>query len=218
LRIASLGVERTDRVAIAGLDAVGAEVFLNLITGAAVADEGTVRVGGADTRAIATDTDWLRSLDRFGLVTDRAVFVGSLSLEANLALPLTLSIDPIESSVRARVAALAADVGLGAGVLAAPAGGLDAASRARAHLARAAATDPEILLLEHPTATFAGSAAARAFGEALARLADARGLGWIAVSDDGAFVRAAGGTRLTLDTGTGRLRRVGTPWWAWFSS
>lgn len=212
LRIEKFVAHRGDRIVLEGLDATAAEVFLNLITGAAVADEGAVRVAGADTRSIATDTEWLTSLDRFGIVTDRAVLVGQLSVAANIALPITLAIDPLADDVRAQVEQLATDAGLPAAHLAGPAGSLDAAARARVHLARAIATKPEVLLLEHPTSPFAGSAAARELGAILARLADTRGIGWVALTNDEAFARASGGVRLALDAETGQVRRSGT-WW-----
>jgi predicted ABC-type transport system involved in lysophospholipase L1 biosynthesis ATPase subunit len=212
LRIEKLVIERGDRIALEGLDATAAEVFLNLVTGAALADEGTVSVAGADTRSIATDTEWLHSLDRFGIVTDRAVLVGSLPVGSNIALPITLSIDPLADEVRDQVQQLAADVGLPPTRLNEPAGSLDAPSRARVHLARALATGPEVLLLEHPTAPFAGSPAARELGGTLARLGDARGLGWVALTNDDAFARACGGVRLALDGPTGHVRRSGA-WW-----
>jgi ABC-type transporter Mla maintaining outer membrane lipid asymmetry ATPase subunit MlaF len=212
LRIESLVVQRGDRIALEGLDATAAEVFLNLVTGAALSDEGTVSVAGADTRSIATDTEWLKSLDRFGIVTDRAVLVGQLSVAANIALPITLAIDPLPDEVRAQVEELAAAVGLKTSGLAGPAGSLDAAARARVHLARAIATGPEVLLLEHPTSQFAGSEEARELGLTLARLADARELGWVALTNDAEFARASGAVRLALDGASGRLRRSGA-WW-----
>jgi predicted ABC-type transport system involved in lysophospholipase L1 biosynthesis ATPase subunit len=156
LRIEKLVVHRGDRVALEGLDATAAEVLLNLVTGAALADEGTVSVAGADTRSIATDTEWLKSLDRFGIVTDRAVLVGALSVAANIALPITLSIDPLADDVRAQVEQLAAD--------ACRPHARDAADHwtprhVRVHLARAIATRPEVLLRASHAA--AGSAAAQ---------------------------------------------------------
>ena len=212
LRVADLTLASGDRLAIAGLEADAAELVLNLITGAAVPDEGTVLVAGHDTRAIATDTDWLRSLDRFGIVTDRAVLVGGLSVAANLALPLTLSIDPMTDEIRARVEQLASDVGLPVDRLLGPASALDAHLRARVHLARAVATDPQVLLLEHPTARFTAPEASADFGATLARVADARRLGWVALTDDAAFARASGARRVTLEAGTGRIRPAGGFW------
>ena len=212
LRIEKLVVQRGDRITLEGLDATAAEVLLNLVTGAALADEGTVSVAGVDTRSIATDTEWLKSLDRFGIVTDRAVLVGALSVAANIALPITLSIDPLADDVRAQVEQFAAAAGLPASRLGDAAGSLDAASRARVHLARAIATKPEVLLLEHPTLQFAGSEDARDLGLTLARLGDARQLGWVALTNDATFARASGGVRLAVDGATGRVRRSGA-WW-----
>jgi predicted ABC-type transport system involved in lysophospholipase L1 biosynthesis ATPase subunit len=212
LRVEHLAVHRGDRIVIAGLDATAAEVLLNLITGAAVADEGTVRVAGADTKAIATDTEWLRSLDRFGIVTDRAVLVGALSVASNLALPLTLSIEPMADEIREKVGRLAADVGLPPERLRDAAGTLDVHERARAHLARAIANNPEVLLLEHPTANFTAAAASRELGATLARLGGVRGLGWVALSNDDEFARASGARRLRLDAATGRVRGAGGFW------
>ena len=62
-------------------------MFVHLVTGASVPDEGAVKVAGRDTRDIATDTEWLTSLDRFGIVTHRAVLLDGMSVAANLALP-----------------------------------------------------------------------------------------------------------------------------------
>src|SRR5206468_8644925 len=92
-----------DAVALFGLDRLAAEAFVHLLTGALVPDRGDVLVGGRNTREIATDADWLRSLDRFGLVTERAVLLEGMPVSANLALPLTLAVDPLSDEMRARV-------------------------------------------------------------------------------------------------------------------
>jgi simple sugar transport system ATP-binding protein len=204
LRIAKLTIARGDAMAIGGLDAGAAELFVNLITGAALPDAGDVRVAGRSTRDIATDTEWLASLDRFGIVTERAVLLEGLSLAANLALPFTLSIDPLDEAVKPRVAALASEVRLDAARLAAPAGELSAEERVRAHLARALGPGPELLLLEHPTARLDANAA-NAVGETLRQVAASRRLGWVALSEDDRFARAAGGRRLRLEAATGKM-------------
>jgi ABC-type uncharacterized transport system ATPase subunit len=216
LRIARLVVERGHAIAIAGMNAAASEVFVNLVTGASLPDEGDVRVGGRSTRDISTDTDWLASLDRFGIVTERAVLLESLSVASNLALPFTLAIDVLSDDIRIRVDALAQEVELPLDRLASPASGLTAEERARVHLARALGPGPELLLLEHPTAPFfkgmpgmpaapAERDSARAFGATLARITAARHLGWVALTEDDHFVRAAGARRLRLDAATGAL-------------
>ena len=210
LRIARLVVEKGNALAIAGMNAAASEVFVNLVTGASLPDEGEVRVGGRNTRDISTDTDWLASLDRFGIVTERAVLLESMSVASNLALPFTLSIDVLADDIRARVEALALEVELAPGRLDSPASGLTSEERVRVHLARALGPGPELLLLEHPTAPLERERA-RAFGATLARVAAARQLGWVALTEDDQFVRAAGARRLRLDAATGAL--AGEAFW-----
>ena len=208
LRVAELAVERGDRLALSGFDAAAAEVFINLVTGASVPDEGDVRVGGRSTREIATDTEWLASLDRFGVVTERAIFLESMSLAANLALPFTLAIDPLTAGTRARVEELAQEVGLPKARLEAPASALTPDERLRAHLARALAAGPELLLLEHPTARLERRAA-DAIGTTLKVVGAGRGVGWIALTEDAGFAKASGARRLQLDPATGQLHKQG---------
>lgn len=208
LRLARLQVARGDRLALAGFDAGAAEAFVLLVTGAAVPDEGNILVAGHNTRDIATDTEWLLSLDRFGIVTARAVLIEALPVAANMALPMTLSIDPVPDEVQRRINALAREVELSDERLPAPASTLSPEERVRVHLARALASDPAVLLLEHPTVGLSSSAA-EALGATLNRLAAARGVAWIALTEDEAFAKASGGTRLHLKPATGELVRDG---------
>ena len=77
-------------VALMGLDGAGAEMFVNLVTGAMLPDDGQVRVFGFDTAAITDGDEWLRTLDRFGILSDRAVLLDELTVAQNLAMTLTL--------------------------------------------------------------------------------------------------------------------------------
>ncbi len=205
LRLRRVVIGAGDRRVIAGLDRGAAEMFVLLVTGAALPDEGAVRIDGRDTREISTDTAWLASLDRFGIVTERAILIDKLPVQANLALPLTLSIDPMTDTVRAHVERLADEVALARARLPAPAATLTAAERLRVHLARALALDPALLLLEHPTARLGETAARAAFGETLRAVADRRGIGWVALSDDVEFAERSGGERYRLVADTGEV-------------
>lgn len=216
LRIARFQFAAGDRVILAGLDALTAEMFMHILTGAALPESGRVEVFGRATDQIETDTDWLASLDRFGLVSNRAVLLEQSTIAQNLALPLTLSIDPMAADVRAAVERMAADVGLPSSRLDAPAGTMTPVERMRAHLARAIATNPDVVLLEHPTATLGEGGAA--FGETLRTLSEARGLAWFAISDDELFARASGGRALRLNPSTGEVRAAGGFWRRWFTS
>lgn len=211
LTVPQLAIGPADRLVLTGLDAAAAEMFTHLLTGAALPETGIVTVFGRDTRAIRTDTEWLASLDRFGLVSNRAVLLDQSTVAANLALPFTLSIDPMPDDVQRTVAALADEVGLSALRLVAPAGTMTPAERVRAHLARALANGPSLLLLEHPTATLT-PAEGEALGRTLAALADARGLAWLAIANDAGFARASGGRTRTLTPATGLAGRIGG-WW-----
>lgn len=215
LRIASLAVHPTDRLALSGFDAESAEMFVHLVTGAALADEGDVFVAGRNTREIRTDTEWLASLDRFGIVTERAVLLESLSVAANLALPITLAIDPIPDEVRRQVSDVAGLVGLAADRLDRPVASLTPEERVRVHLARAVAPRPFVVLLEHPTARLDGPESAARLGKTLDEFSRALGFGWIALTDDDAFAAAAGATRLRLVPSTGVLAPEGGRWRKW---
>jgi simple sugar transport system ATP-binding protein len=216
LRVADLVISATDRLALSGLDAGAAEMFVHLVTGASIPDEGSVQVAGRDTREIATDTEWLTSLDRFGIVTHRAVLLDGMTVAANLALPITIAIDPLSEEIRRRVEKDAADVGLEPAALDAPVGGLTTEQRLRLHLARAAANGPEFMLLEHPTAQLENAAAAARAGHVLRAIGESRGFGWLSIGEDEAFAEAAGATRLSLAPATGVIARAKSGWRRWF--
>lgn len=209
LRITEFSAGPQDRLVLSGFDAMAAEMFVYLVTGAALPDDGAVVIAGRNTRDIATDTEWLASLDRFGIVTHRAVLLESTSVAANMALPLTLAIDPMSPETRARVDADAADVGLPREKLDGPAHALSAAERLRLHLARALAGRPELLMLEHPTGMLDKADDSIAFGETLKQLSATREFGFVAISEDENFGKASGGRRLKLNQRTGRVGGVG---------
>ena len=212
LHVRHFVVRQGDRFTIHGVDAGAAEALVHLMTGAALPDQGEVRMAGRRTSDVGTDMEWLTSLDRFGIVTERAVLLDGLSRAANLALPMTLDVDPIPGDVRRRVGELARLVGLDEATLVAPAVHLAPLERMRMHLARALAVDPQALLLEHPTVAL-DPAGSRAFGEALRRAADARHLAWVVFADDAAFAEAAGGRRGRLDLATGEWQEDRQGFW-----
>ena len=132
------------------------EVLVNLVTGAALPDEGTVRVLGRDTADITGD-DWLASLDRFGIVSPRAVLIEAATIEENLAMPFTLQIDPIPPS-SVEVARSRPNASISADTLKQTTSEASPAVRTRLHFARALAPKPILLLLEHPTAALPDAA------------------------------------------------------------
>jgi ABC-type lipoprotein export system ATPase subunit len=207
LRIQSLEIGARERVALGGLDAAAAEVLVNLVTGAALPDEGTVTVFGHATSDIADGDAWLASLDRFGIVSPRAVLLEGSTLLQNLALPFTLDIDPVPAETRARVEGIATECGIPLDHLPRQAGELPHHVRVRAHLARALALDPALVLVEHPTADV-DDAAKHALARDLARVIDGRGTAALIVTLDVEFAGVAAHRSLQLQPATGAL----VPW------
>ena len=215
LRIQSLSVVPAERVAIAGIDATVAELMVNLVTGASVPDEGEIRVFGRRTVDVTDGEEWLASLDRFGIVSDRAVLLEGATLAQNLALPFTLEIDPVSAGTRERLASLAEECGIAGEWLDQPAVAVPPEVRVRAHLARAIALGPELLLMEHPTATLP-IPDRRPFGEVVQRVCEARALTTMMFSMDAEFASAAAGRVLTLEPATGALRDRSRKGWFGF--
>jgi ABC-type ATPase involved in cell division len=127
------------------------------------------------------------------------VLLESLTVAANLALPLTVSIDPMSDVLRARVVAEGREAGLSEAVVSGPAGALSRTDRLRVHLARAVINRPQFVLLEDPTRGLDDRVASRAFGDTLRAVSADRAFGWIAISEDDDFAKASRGKRLTVD-------------------
>lgn len=208
LRIADLRVASGAVVSVSGPDALAAEVLVNLMTAAMRPDQGSVRLFGQSTDTIDDYDGWLAMLDGFGLLTERAVLLDQCTIAQNLALPLTLSIDPIAADMMPRVEALADEVGIPRDILAGPARGADPGVLQRVRLARAIALDPRLVVAEHPTASLSRESVPT-FARDLARIVGNRGAALLAISADREFVRALGGTTLTHDPSTGALARPG---------
>jgi ABC-type transporter Mla maintaining outer membrane lipid asymmetry ATPase subunit MlaF len=204
LRIADLVVEMGERVAIAGLDRAAAEVFVDLVNGALLPDAGVIRVLGRSTADITEGDDWLAWLDAFGILTPRAVLLESSTLAQNLALPLSLDFDPMPPALRAQVETLAAEVELPVERLDRPIGDLSPEVRLRAHLAKALALGPKLLLLEHPTLPLDGQDT-RPFAETIRRVAEARRLTVVALTEDAGFADIVATRAYKHHGGTGAL-------------
>jgi ABC-type polar amino acid transport system ATPase subunit len=205
LRIADLRIAAGEHVAILGFDQAAAEVFVNLATGATLPDAGQVVVLGRATSAIGDSADWLATVDRFGILSDRAVLLDQLTVIQNLAMPFTLAIEPPSSEVRDRAAALAREVGLPETSWDAPVSQLDPVGRVRVRFGRAIALDPAVLLLEHISASV-GREVVPKLGAEIRSVAGGRGAALVAATADEAFARAVAGRVLTLEPSTGRLK------------
>jgi ABC-type lipoprotein export system ATPase subunit len=202
-------------MALVGFDQLTAEILVDLITGAIVPDSGSVSVFGQQTTAIADRTEWLETLDQFGMLTERAVLVEQLTVEQNLAIPFSLALESLPSDVRARVALLAEEIGFASSDLMKAVGSLTPPERLRVRLGRALAMGPKVLLAEHPNATLAADEA-QAFGGQIRRIVKGRGIAMLVLTADQEFARTAADDVLVLEPATGTLK-PSSGWRRWFS-
>jgi ABC-type transporter Mla maintaining outer membrane lipid asymmetry ATPase subunit MlaF len=214
LRVAQLALHQGQSLAVLGFDLPMAEVLVNLITGANLPDSGEVKVFGRGTSEIATAEDWVSTLDRFGLVSDRAVLVEQFTVEQNLAMPISLDLGDMSPGLRTRVRALAEEVSLSEH-LALPTGSLSPSARLRLRLGRALALDPQVLLAEHPNA-LAEPGDLPALAADLARIIERRRLASLILTANRTFASAVADEVLTLEPATGVLKTV-SGWRRWFS-
>lgn len=215
LRLQELTIAPGERVAVSGFDAGSAEVLVNLVTGYSLPDQGEVRVLGKSTAEIADGDEWLASLDRFGIVSPRALLLDSHTIEQNLAMPMTLQIDPVPPDVAVRVAALARDSGIAREGrdewLRRVTGEAPPHIRARVHLARAVALAPTLLVLEHPGADLEADERA-AFADCIASVTDRSGAATLVITSDDRFAKRVAGRALRLEPATGALEAIRRGW------
>jgi predicted ABC-type transport system involved in lysophospholipase L1 biosynthesis ATPase subunit len=204
LRIRELAVTPGRVLHLAGFDAAAAEMFVHLVTGAALPDEGDVTLFGTNTRHITDTEAWLRSLDGLGVVGHRAVLIDALSVLQNVAMPLTLDVDPIDPAFRPAAAALAREAGIDDADWDRPLGSVTAEVNVRVRLARAVAPNPSLIIAEHPSASLPREAVACVAAD-VAGIATARGAALLTLTADAAWVEAVGGDVLTLQPGSGEL-------------
>jgi len=211
LRLRELDVARGELTVVTGLDATEASVVVDLVTGATLPDAGEVAVGNVSTASLSSQEAWLAFLDQFGIVNTRVVLLDGLSVAQNLAVPLTLSVDPLPADVRARVEGMAREVGLDQARLDTPVASLDAADRLRVRLGRALALSPTIILVEHPTLDL-DPRAVQGVARALAALVRPE-VAILVLTSDPAVERVAG-RRLVWRPQTGQLQEADAGrWW-----
>ena len=203
----ALDVQPGERVAVSGIDATGAELLVNLLTGASLPDEGTIVTFGRRTSDVTDPDAWLASLDRFGVVSGRGVLLDGSTLRQNLTLPYTLEIDDPPATILENVGALAQLCRIGEADLSRAAGDLPPHVRMRAHLARAIAGEPQLLLVEHPTADVEPDERAP-LGRDFAEAAGRTGAAMLMITLDLDFAEAAAHRLLALQPATGALE----PW------
>ena len=214
LRVRELIMSAGERVSIGGLDAGAGELMVNLVTGASVPDQGVVRVFGQSTAEIADGDAWLELLERFGIVSPRAVLLEASTLLQNLAMPFTLEIEPVPADVAAKVDGVAREAGIDpARWLPMRAGDLPPDVRLLAHLARALALAPDFIVIEHPTVDLQ-PAAREPIARAIAQACGARQIAALILTNDEVFGKAVAPRNYKLDGATGALKPLKKGWFS----
>jgi ABC-type polar amino acid transport system ATPase subunit len=113
------------------------------------------------------------------------------------------------------VEALADEVGIAGNLLKVPTGGTALPVRARVRLANAIASNPVVLLAEHPNALVAPEEV-RAFGEDIARVIAGRRMAAVTLTADRSFAKVVARSLLVHNPATGDLTPA-SPWRRWFS-
>ncbi|MFL6277610.1 MAG: ABC transporter ATP-binding protein [Blastocatellia bacterium] len=145
-----LEVGRGETVTVLGRSGTGKSVMLKLIMGLQRPDGGAVEINGEPITRLALD-ELNRVRKAVGFLFQQAALYDSLTVEENVAFPLRRHVALATDERRARVRELLARVGMEEAIGKMP-GDLSGGMKKRVGLARALALDPEIMLLDEPTA------------------------------------------------------------------
>ena len=147
----NLTVSRGETLAVLGRSGTGKSVLLRLIIGLQKPDSGSVRIHGQDIAGLTLDRlGEIRK--KVGFLFQHAALYDSLNVEENVAFPLRHHRKNMSRSEQSgRVRELLAEVGMEEAIDKMPSD-LSGGMQKRVGLARALALDPDILLLDEPTA------------------------------------------------------------------
>jgi len=147
----SLQVNQGETLAVLGRSGTGKSVLLRLIIGLDTPDSGSICIHGQDIAGLALDhLGEIRK--KMGFLFQQAALYDSLTVWENVAFPLEHHRRDMPKTERAdRVRQLLVEVGLDGDIDKMPSD-ISGGMQKRVGLARALALEPEILLLDEPTA------------------------------------------------------------------
>jgi phospholipid/cholesterol/gamma-HCH transport system ATP-binding protein len=148
----TMEVRKGETLLVLGESGIGKSTILKLILRLLVPDEGRIRVLGRETRDISFE-EALDMRRRIGMVFQNAALFDSVNVFDNVAYPLrentTMPESEIQDVVRERLAFVDLDPDTVSTRLP---GELSGGMKKRVGIARAIATDPQIVLYDEPTA------------------------------------------------------------------
>ena len=151
LRGVTFAVERADTLVVMGGSGSGKTVLLRHVAGLVQPTSGQVRVFGRNIERLSEE-ELLPIRRRMGYVFQGAALFDSLTVLENVAYPLREHTRLGERAIRERVVHFLSLVGLGEEILSLLPSELSGGMRKRVGIARALVVEPEILLLDEPTA------------------------------------------------------------------
>jgi phospholipid/cholesterol/gamma-HCH transport system ATP-binding protein len=147
----SLKVEQGQTVAVLGRSGTGKSVLLKVLIGLQSPDAGSVRIAGQDIAEI--DPRRLNEIrKKIGYLFQQAALYDSLSVWQNVDFPLRRHTSLAENERQGKVRDLLSNVGIADTEFEKMPASISGGMQKRVGLARALALDPEILLLDEPTA------------------------------------------------------------------
>jgi phospholipid/cholesterol/gamma-HCH transport system ATP-binding protein len=146
----SLSVVRGETLAVLGRSGTGKSVLLKLIIGLKRMDSGSICIQGQEIAGLGL-TGMNRLRINMGFLFQHAALYDSLTVEQNVAFPLERHTKMSAPERRARVVELLRSVGMEHDLSKMPSD-ISGGMQKRVGLARALALQPEILLLDEPTA------------------------------------------------------------------
>jgi phospholipid/cholesterol/gamma-HCH transport system ATP-binding protein len=195
----SLSVNRGETLAVLGRSGTGKSVLLRLIIGLDRPDSGAIRIHGQAIAGLALDRmGEIRK--KMGFLFQQAALYDSLTVQENVAFPLEHHRRDMSKSERVdRVRQLLAEVGLDRDIDKMPSD-ISGGMQKRVGLARALALEPEILLLDEPTAGLDPISSAE-INELILKLQRERRMASIVVTHDLHSARTIAGRLALLNEG-----------------
>jgi phospholipid/cholesterol/gamma-HCH transport system ATP-binding protein len=196
----SLDVSKGETLAVLGRSGTGKSVLLKVIVGLLKPDSGTVCIHGEDIAGL--NLDRLGSIrKKMGFLFQNAALYDSLNVEQNVAFPLQHHRRDMTAPEQSdRVKQLLAEVGMDAALKKMPSD-ISGGMQKRVGLARALALDPDILLLDEPTAGL-DPISAYEIVELILKLQQEHRMASVVVTHDLYSARAIAGRLALLDKGS----------------